>query len=283
MRGSLDAAEAAAALAAGVRAAGATPVEHPLADGGEGSLATVQAARGGAVLDVDTFDALGRPLRSRIGTLGDGTALVEAAESIGWDPLHTGGHDVMRASGAGLAAPVLAAVRQRSREIVVFLGGTATMDGGLGPLASLGADIRDADGRLLDGGATDLARVRSIDLTPVRGRLAGHRLLIATADLTRTAYAVCRHTALRHERREGPWRSVLRGGGVGGYAPPAWSDGSPHPRPPAPRRCASPVRFDSARTARVRDGLSFPERHFRRYPCPRRTAPTSSAHRAGST
>ncbi|NUS86132.1 MAG: glycerate kinase, partial [Streptomyces sp.] len=85
LRGSLDAAQAAAALAAGVRAAGGTPVEHPLADGGEGSRHTVQTACGGAVVDVDSVDALGRPATTRYGRLDDGTAVVEAAEAIGWD------------------------------------------------------------------------------------------------------------------------------------------------------------------------------------------------------
>nr|WP_086860136.1 glycerate kinase [Streptomyces milbemycinicus] len=66
LRGSLDAAQAAAALAAGVRAAGGTPVEHPLADGGEGSRHTVQTACGGAVVDVDSVDALGRPATTAV-------------------------------------------------------------------------------------------------------------------------------------------------------------------------------------------------------------------------
>ncbi|WP_174567448.1 glycerate kinase, partial [Actinomadura kijaniata] len=56
LRGALDGARAAAALAAGVRAAGGTAVEHPLADGGEGSREVVQAARGGRVVPVESVD-----------------------------------------------------------------------------------------------------------------------------------------------------------------------------------------------------------------------------------
>lgn len=179
MRGALDAAEAAAALAAGVRAAGGTPVEHPLADGGEGSRHTVQTARGGTVVSVDTVDALGRSAKASFGCLADGTALVEAAEAIGWAGLPAAGHDVMRASSAGLGAPLLEAVRQGARRIIVFLGGTATMDGGTGLLAALGAAVLDTDGNPLAGSGADLARIASVDLAPARRRLAGVDLVVA--------------------------------------------------------------------------------------------------------
>ncbi|GAA1574242.1 glycerate kinase [Actinomadura kijaniata] len=187
LRGALDGARAAAALAAGVRAAGGTAVEHPLADGGEGSREVVQAARGGRVVPVESVDALGRPATARYGLLDDGTAVVEAAEAVGLAALAAAERDVMRASSAGLAAPVLAAVRAGARRVVVFLGGTATMDGGTGLLAALGAGVRAADGRSLGGGGADLAHVASVDLAPARERLAGIDLTVA-ADVTSPLY-----------------------------------------------------------------------------------------------
>ncbi|MEU5876178.1 glycerate kinase [Spirillospora sp. NPDC047279] len=187
LRGSLDAAETAAALAAGVRAAGGEPVEHPLADGGEGSRGTVQEARGGRVLEVPGADAFGRPWQAKVGRLDDGTAIVEAAEAVGWSALAEGERDPLRASSAGLAAPILAAAQDGARRIVVFLGGTATMDGGTGLLAALGAEILDAGGRRLDGGGADLAHVRSVDLSPARERLDGVELVVA-ADVVSPLY-----------------------------------------------------------------------------------------------
>ncbi|MFI0449361.1 glycerate kinase [Actinomadura sp. 6N118] len=186
LRGSLDAVEAAAALAAGVRAAGGEPVEHPLADGGEGSRGTVQEARGGTVLDVDGVDAFGRPWRAKVGRLDDGTAIVEAAEAVGWGALAEGERDPMRASSAGLAAPLLAAAGE-ARRVVVFLGGTATMDGGTGLLAALGAEILDGEGRRLSGSGADLAHVHSVDLAPARERLKGVELVVA-ADVVSPLY-----------------------------------------------------------------------------------------------
>ncbi|MGO4430223.1 glycerate kinase, partial [Streptomyces sp. MCAF7] len=108
--------------------------------------------------------------------------VVEAAEAIGWDTPDAAEHDVMRASSAGLAAPILAAVRQGARRIVVFLGGTVTMDGGTGMLASLGARILDADGKPLAGSGADLGRIHAVDLAPARRALDGVEL-VAAADV----------------------------------------------------------------------------------------------------
>ncbi|HTJ69877.1 MAG TPA: glycerate kinase [Actinospica sp.] len=179
MRGCLEAGEAAAAIAAGVTAAGAVPVLHPLADGGEGSRAIVQAACGGRSLTTAAVDVFGGPVRAPFTLLEDSTALVEAAEVVGWVDSSGAGHDVMRASSAGLAAPLLAAVEHGAKRVIVFLGGTATMDGGLGLLAALGAGLRDADGVALSGRGADLARLRALDLEPARARLVGIELVAA--------------------------------------------------------------------------------------------------------
>ena len=83
LRGALDAHEAAAALAAGARAAGWEAIEHPLADGGEGTCDAIVRGRGGERVSVRTRDALGRPRTATLGVLPDGTCIVEGAEAIG--------------------------------------------------------------------------------------------------------------------------------------------------------------------------------------------------------
>jgi glycerate kinase len=181
MRGALDAAAVAAALALGVRDAGHEPVEHPVADGGEGSRdAVVAAVPGSRLIQVDAVDALGRPARTAYGLLPDGTAVVEASDVIGLAPLAEAERDVFAASSRGLAAPIKAAVTAGARKVVVLLGGTANMDGGLGLLVGLGARVADADGRALPGSGADLARVGEVDVVPAREVLAGVELVIAT-------------------------------------------------------------------------------------------------------
>jgi glycerate 2-kinase len=128
LKGVLTAVEAAAALARGARrVASVEAVELPVADGGEGTLEALAVARGGRVRSVDVHDAFGRPRRARWLELEDGRAVVEAAEAIPLDPRRL---DPFAASSRGLGE-VVAAVG-RPRELVVGLGGTANVDGGLG-------------------------------------------------------------------------------------------------------------------------------------------------------
>src|SRR3954469_11420153 len=79
LKGVLDARAAAAALAEGLRA-WASADELPVADGGEGTLEVLHAARGGEWRTVDVGDAFGRPRRARWLAFPDGSAAVEAAE-----------------------------------------------------------------------------------------------------------------------------------------------------------------------------------------------------------
>jgi glycerate 2-kinase len=151
LRGALDAFAAAAALAAGVSRAGGEPVVCPLADGGEGTLAVVCAAGAAERVDVDAHDALGRPLRAAIGDCGGGTFLIEAAEAVGLGLLVPRERDPRRTGSAGLADLLRAALERGATRVLVGLGGSATVDGGLGMLAGLGAGVPGANGEALLG------------------------------------------------------------------------------------------------------------------------------------
>ncbi len=132
-RGSLTAAQAARAIAAGALAAGWTCRELPLADGGEG-----------------TLDALGGPNRTTrvTGPLGaavdagwrlDGeSAVIEMARASGLSL--AGGrlaNDPVSATTRGTGELIGAALAAGARRIVVAVGGSATTDGGLGAVEAL--------------------------------------------------------------------------------------------------------------------------------------------------
>lgn len=179
LRGALDAHEAAAALAAGARRAGWTAIEHPLADGGEGTCDAIVRGRGGERVEVRTRDAIGRPRRATLGVLPDGTCVVEGAEANGLMHIPRNRRDVLRASSAGIAPLILAALERGAPRIVIGLGGSATNDGGLGLLVGLGARASDADGEPLRGRGADVARVASVDLTGLDQRIFATELVVA--------------------------------------------------------------------------------------------------------
>jgi len=132
LKGVLSAREAAGALARGVRAAGADAVELPVADGGEGTGEALYAALGGEWREALVSDALGRPVGAEWLLLPDGRGVVEAAAAIGLPLLAESERDPLVASSRGLGQLLLAALQERVGGLVVGLGGSATVDGGLG-------------------------------------------------------------------------------------------------------------------------------------------------------
>jgi glycerate kinase len=120
---------------------------HPMADGGEGTR-EVLAFHGG------------------VGSV----QVIESARLLGPGREAMGGCWHQRSS-----LPLgLAMARPGDGPLVVGLGGTATMDGGVGALQALGLTLRDAGGRALPRGlaATSIHRVASVHgPMPLRGRL----------------------------------------------------------------------------------------------------------------
>jgi glycerate 2-kinase len=129
LKGVLSAGEAAAALARGLRRAGAEAEELPLADGGEGTAEVLGAT---VVRAERVHDAFGREREAPVRELDDGTVVVESAEVVPLDPSRL---DVRTASSRGLGE-LIARLGECPR-LLVCLGGTATMDGGSGLLEVL--------------------------------------------------------------------------------------------------------------------------------------------------
>lgn len=134
LKGVLSAPDAAAALAEGLGGA----VELPVADGGEGTLDVLAGPIGGEWRETEVSDPLGRPVRARWLLLADGTALVESAQAIGLGLLAEEERDPLRASSRGLGELLTEVQDVDPAEIVVFLGGSATVDGGAGLMEVVG-------------------------------------------------------------------------------------------------------------------------------------------------
>ena len=133
-RGSVSAAEAAHAMAEGARAAGWTPVELPLSDGGEGTLDVF----GGANVITAVAGPSGRPVQAGWRLEGE-LAVIEMARASGLSL--AGGpaeNDPWAATTRGTGELIDAAIRLGARNVVVCLGGSATTDGGVGAVEALG-------------------------------------------------------------------------------------------------------------------------------------------------
>jgi glycerate kinase len=133
LKGVLGPIEAAAAVAEGLRRVDGVEVDEvPLADGGEGTLDAISRSLGGEWRKARVSDPLARAVDARYLALPDGRVVVESAQAIGLTLVAPEERDPLRSSSRGLGELVLAAIEGGARELLVCLGGVATVDGGAG-------------------------------------------------------------------------------------------------------------------------------------------------------
>ena len=149
-KGTFSAAEAAAAMARGLREAGREAHELPVADGGEGTMDVLVAALGGEIRAVTVSDPLGRPVEAAFALLPDGSAVVEMARASGLSLVDESERDAWAASTRGTGELIVAAVVAGATHVIVTVGGSATSDGGAGALEAL------SDAGLTDGSAIEM-------------------------------------------------------------------------------------------------------------------------------
>jgi len=139
-RGSFTAREVCEYLARGLREADPSSIVDflPLADGGEGTLDLILAARKGTRVAIEVRGPLGDPVGAEYGVLEDGTAVLEASRFCGLSLIEPERRDPMRSSSYGLGEGIAAALDSGCGPLVLGLGGTATIDGGVGMAKALG-------------------------------------------------------------------------------------------------------------------------------------------------
>lgn len=177
--GTLTATEACAAIGAGwlderprdeVRSV-------PMADGGPGTVDVVAATGRGTIQTSDTINQRGHPMRASWLSLGDDVALIEVCAACGLDLVPAGERLPTESTSEGVGR-LLADVSDRGyREVIVGLGGSGTVDGGLGAAIGMGATALDEHGEArLVRGPIDYDVISSV--TPVS--LAPPKVLAAT-------------------------------------------------------------------------------------------------------
>lgn len=177
-KGSLTAAEVAAAVSAGVRRVVPDAVLDavPVADGGDGTLAAAEAA-GFSLVPVTVAGPTGEPVRTAYARRGD-LAVVELADAAGLVRL-PGDPDPLRASSRGAGDALAAAIDAGCRQVVLGIGGSASTDGGAGLLRGLGARLLTADGDEVADGGGSLDEVARLELGDLRRRLEGVTVTVA--------------------------------------------------------------------------------------------------------
>ena len=133
----------------------------PMADGGEGMVDAYLELLGGRKVFLTVQGLQGRPVACHYGILPDGTAVMEMAACAGL-PLLDGALDPMHTTTYGVGEMLLHAERNGIRRVLLGIGGSATVDCGLGMAAALGYRFLDKNGAQVEAVTCHMADIASI-------------------------------------------------------------------------------------------------------------------------
>ena len=181
-KNSLGAHQAATAIADGLKRAGFTGscTLCPIADGGNGTLDAFCATGAYTRQPIQVNDPLGKPISAEFAREGS-TAIIEMALASGIELCDQNNLQVMQASTYGTGQLIAAALDAGAEQIIVGLGGSATVDGGMGCLQALGAVFYDQHDKAIADNAAggDLHTVARVDLSALDPRIAKTEIIIA--------------------------------------------------------------------------------------------------------
>lgn len=116
------------------------PIPLPMCDGGDGTAAILASYLQAQPVNFESYNALGSSKIVTYYTNKD-TAIVDLAEVCGLKDLKPTEYDVLNANTAGLGKVLLHIARQQFSHIILGVGGSASIDGGLGALTQMGLKI----------------------------------------------------------------------------------------------------------------------------------------------
>jgi glycerate 2-kinase len=174
LKGSLTADEAADAIITGIRRMPreCEIIKMPVADGGDGILEVLRAHIPGKMEHVEAADPLfrKRPVQFFVSPQ-QSLAVVEMAKVSGLAMLSEDQRNPEITTSYGTGEVIREALNTGIRNIHLGLGGSATVDGGMGIACALGVKFLDHDHRELPPVGSSLSMIRKMDLSGLDNRL----------------------------------------------------------------------------------------------------------------
>lgn len=156
-------------------------IKVPMADGGEGTLEALIHSTNGSIYEKKVKDPLFREALGKYGILGDEkTALIEMARVSGLPLLTREERNPMNTTTYGTGELILEALNRGCRNFIIGIGGSATIDGGIGMAAALGVKFKDENNKELAPIGSSLSKIRYIDISMIDKRIKESRFTIAS-------------------------------------------------------------------------------------------------------
>lgn len=158
-------------------------VQLPLGDGGEGTARAITGALDGSMQKCVVHDPLFRTIEADFGLLPDNTAVLEMASASGIELITSSERDPLRTTtyGTGEMLKYLAE-KKNVRSFIIGIGGSATVDCGIGLLQALGVEFFDDNDQLLPipANAYDIAKIRRINAENISDAIKKSKICIAS-------------------------------------------------------------------------------------------------------
>lgn len=144
----------------------------PIADGGEGTVDALIAAAGGERVLLAVKGPLGDMVSAYYGLLHNGkTAVIEMAQASGLMLVSPEQRNPMHTTSYGTGQLIQDALDKGVENIILGIGGSATVDGGVGMLQALGAIFYDSQQHKLGLGGEVLNHIATIDTSSMSPQL----------------------------------------------------------------------------------------------------------------
>lgn len=153
----------------------------PLADGGEGTLETLQSVWGGKFIDCQVHDPLSRKIKANYLWIKEKqTAIIEMARASGIELLTQSERKVLITSTFGTGELIKNALEKGAKEIILTVGGSATNDAGIGMASALGYEFLGKNGVTLEPIGKNLGEIFTINANQKHPKLSQTKFIVAT-------------------------------------------------------------------------------------------------------
>lgn len=151
----------------------------PIGDGGDGTAELIIKKCGGQVIYATVSDPFNRKINASFGLIDDGkTAVIEMANASGIRLLSGEELNPLRASSFGTGEQIKMALDKGARKIIIGMGGSATVDGGVGILKALGIRFFDEADNELTNLPENLINLSSVDVSNLDKRIAESTVIV---------------------------------------------------------------------------------------------------------
>ena len=153
----------------------------PLADGGEGTLETLQSVLGGEFIECEVNDPLSRKIKANYLWIKEKqTAIIEMARASGIELLKQNERNCLITSTYGTGELINNALEKGAKEIILTVGGSATNDAGIGMATALGYEFFNKKSKILAPIGENLAEISLINIEKIHPKLSQTKFIVAT-------------------------------------------------------------------------------------------------------